>query len=62
MHIKYEEYYSGLLGGEYKEECDMYILKSINHEMCLQKLSKKSFSIFDVKKNCLKNINNLPRK
>ena len=36
------------------EECDIYIIRSINHEMVLQKLKKSTFSIFDDKR-CYKN-------
>ena len=35
-HIKFEEYYNFLFGGEYQKECNSYILRSINHEMVLQ--------------------------
>ena len=32
-HIKFEEYYNCLFGGEYQKDCDNYIIRSINHEM-----------------------------
>ena len=32
-HIKFEEYYNCLFGGEYQKECDNYIIRSLNHEM-----------------------------
>ena len=35
-HIKFEEYYNCLFGGKYQQECDNYIIRSINHEMDLQ--------------------------
>ena len=35
-HIKFEEYYNCLFGGEYQRECNNYIIRSINHEMVLQ--------------------------
>ena len=37
-HIKFEEYYNCLFGGEYQKECGNYVLRSINHETCLQKI------------------------
>ena len=39
-HIKFEEYYNCLFGGEYQKECDNYIIRSINHEMVLQEIKK----------------------
>ena len=35
-NIKIEEYYNCLFGGKYQQECDNYIIQSINHEMYLQ--------------------------
>ena len=49
-HIKFEEYYNCLFGGEYKKECNNYILRSINHEMHLQEIKKSTLSIFDDKR------------
>ena len=53
-HIKFEEYYNCLFGGEYQRECNNYIIKSINHEMVLQEVKKSTLSIFDDKR-CYKN-------
>ena len=39
-HIKFEEYYNCLFGGEYQRECNNYIIRSINHEMVLQEVKK----------------------
>ena len=49
-HIKFEEYYNCLFGGEYQKECDNYIIRSVNHEMILQKVRKSTLSIFDDKR------------
>ena len=49
-HIKFEEYYNCLFGGEYQKECDKYIIRSINDEMYLQKSKKSTISIFDDKR------------
>ena len=35
-NIKFEEYKTCLDGMEYQRECNIYILRSINHEMQLQ--------------------------
>ena len=37
---KFEEYENCLDGEVYQQECDMYIIRSINHEMVLQKVKK----------------------
>ena len=39
-----------LSGEEYLKGCDNYILRSINHEMYLQKLKKSTLSLFDDKR------------
>ena len=49
-HIKFEEYYNCLFGGEYQRECNNYIIRSINHEMVLQEVKKSTLSIFDDKR------------
>ena len=41
-HIKFEEYYNCLFGGEYQGECINYIIRSINHEMVLQEIKKST--------------------
>ena len=53
-HIKFDEYKNCLFGGEYQNECDNYIIRSINHEMVLQEVKKTTLSIFDDKR-CYKN-------
>ena len=37
-NIQFEEYKKCLDGEEYQQECDYYIIRSINHEMILQKV------------------------
>ena len=59
-HIKFEEYYNCLFGKDYQKECNNYIMRSINHEMVLQEVKKSTLSIFDDKRNYIKNIENLP--
>ena len=49
-HIKFEEYYNSLFGGEYQKDCDSYINRSLNHELYLQKVRKSTLSIFDDKR------------
>ena len=48
-HLKFEEFYNCLFGEDYQKECDNYILRSIDHEMYLQK-KRSSLSIFDDKR------------
>ena len=49
-HIKFEEFYNSLFGGEYQKECDNYIIRSLNHEMDLQKVGKSTLSLYDDKR------------
>ena len=58
--IKFEEYKKCLDGEEYLRECDNYILRSINHEMVLQKVKKSTLSIFDDKRCYIYNIESIP--
>ena len=59
-HIKFEEYYNCLFGKEYQKECDNYIIRSINHEMVLQKVKKSTLSLFDDKRCYINNIESKP--
>ena len=58
--IKFEEYKKCLDGEEYQEECNNYILRSINHEMHLQEIKKSTLSIFDDKRCYINNIESKP--
>ena len=42
-HIKFEEYYNCLFGGEYHKEGYNYIIRSLNHEMYLQKSESRHY-------------------
>ena len=59
-HIKFEEYYNCLFGGEYQKECNNYIIRSINHEMVLQEVKKSTLSLFDDKRYYINNIKSIP--
>ena len=59
-NIKFYEYYNCLSGEEYLQECDNYILRSINHDMILQKVNKSTLSIFDDKRCYINNIGSNP--
>ena len=54
-HIKFEDYYNCLFGGDYQRECNIYNIRSINHEMVLQELKNSTLSLFDDKR-CYINI------
>ena len=54
-HLKFGEYKKCLHGGHYQRECNVYILRSNNHEMHLQEIKKSTLSIFDDKR-CYINI------
>ena len=59
-HIKFEEDIKCINGEEYQQECDNYIIGSINHEMILQKIKKATISIFDDKRCYINDIENKP--
>ena len=46
-NIKCEEYKKSLDGEDYENECDYYILRSINHQLYLQQVKKWTLSIFN---------------
>ena len=48
--INFEECKKCLDGEKYQEECENYILRSVNHAMYLQKLEKSTLSVFDDKR------------
>ena len=58
-NIKFEEY-KKRDGEEYQRECDNYIIRSINHEMILQKVKKSTLSIFDDKRCYINNFESKP--
>ena len=58
--IKFEEYYNCLFGKEYQKECDNYIIRSLNHEMVLQKVRKSTLSIFDDKRCYINETESIP--
>ena len=59
-NIKFEEYKKCLDDEVYQQECDNYIIKSINHEMVLQKVKKTKVSIFDDKRCYINKIESVP--
>ena len=59
-NIKFEEYKKCLDGENYQQECDNYIIKSINHEVVLQRVKKSTLSIFDDKRCYINNIQSKP--
>ena len=59
-NIKFEEYYNCLFGRKCQQECDSYIIRSINHEMYLQRVKKSTLSQFDDKRCYINNIEIIP--
>ena len=59
-NIKIEEYKKCLDGEDFQQECDIYVIRSINHEMVLQKVKKSTLSIFDDKRCYNNNIEKIP--
>ena len=59
-NINFEEYYNCLFGRRYQQECDNYTIRSINHELYLQRVKKSTLSIFDDKRCYINNIESKP--
>ena len=59
-NIKFEEYKECLDGEDYQQECDNYIIRSIVHEIVLQKVKKSTLSFFDDKRCYINNIESRP--
>ena len=59
-HIKFEKYYNCLFGGEYQKEFDNYIIRSLDHEMYLQKVRKPTLSIFDEERCYINETESIP--
>ena len=59
-NIKFEEFKKCLDGEDYQRESDNYIIRSINHEMVLQKVKKSTLSIFDDKRCYINNNESVP--
>ena len=59
-HIKFEEYYKCSFGREYQKGCDNYIIRSLNHEMYLQKVRKSTLSLFDDKRCYINETESIP--
>ena len=54
-NIRFEEYCNCLFGGDYQKECDNFVIRSLNHDIFLQKVTKISLSAFDEKRCYLRN-------
>ena len=59
-HIECEEYKKCLDGEEYQNECNKYILRSINHEKYLQEVKKTTLFLFDGKRCYLNTTKSIP--
>ena len=59
-NFKFEDYYNCLFGGKYQEECDSYLIRSLNHEMYLQRVKKSTLSQFVDKRCCMNKTESIP--
>ena len=59
-NIKFDEYKKCLNGEEYQQECDNYIIRSLNHGMYLQLVQKSTLSLLDDKRCYMNNIESVP--
>ena len=60
--IKFEECYKCLFGGEYQQECDNFIIRSINHEKKLQRVKNSTLFHFDDKRCFIHETESIPWK
>ena len=59
-YIKFEEYRKSLDEEKFQNECNIYVLRSINHENHLEETKKSTLSIIDDKRCYKKNIESKP--
>ena len=59
--ISFDQYYNCLMNQTYDKTCEQYCIRSHDHEMFLQKITKKSLSPFDDKRKYINNIQSTPR-
>ena len=60
-NINFEEYYNCLFRGKNQQECDNYNIRSINHEMYLQRVIKYTLSQFDDKRCYINETESIPK-
>ena len=58
-NFKFEEYYNCLFGRKYQQQCDNYIIRSINQEMYLQRVKKSTLSQIDDKRRYINTIESI---
>ena len=58
--FKFEGYYNCLFRGKYKQECANFFIRSLNHEMYLQRVRKSTLFQFDDKRCYITNMEILP--
>ena len=61
-NIKFDEYKNCLDGEEYQQESDIYIIRSLNHEIYIQRVRTSTLSQFDDKRCYIKVTKNEPWK
>ena len=44
----------------YQKECENFVIRALNHEMYMQKVTKNSLSAFDEKRKYINNIESIP--
>ena len=59
-NFKFDGYENCLNGEENQQKCDIYIIRSLNHEMYLQLVQQSTLSIFDDKRCYINNIKSIP--
>ena len=58
--ISFDQYYNCLMNQTYDKTCEQFCIRSHDHNMYLQKITKKSLSPFDDKRKYINNIQSVP--
>ena len=58
--ISFDQYYKCLMNQTYNNTCKQFCIRSHDHEMFLQQITKKSLSPFDDKRKYINNIQSIP--
>ena len=58
--ISFDQYYKCLMNQTYNKNCKQFCIRSHDHNMFLQQITKKSLSTFDDKRKFINNIQSIP--
>ena len=59
-HIKFDQYKKCLDDKKYQEQYEVYLLRTVNHEMYLPQIIKSTLSVFDDKRCFINETESIP--